>query len=68
MHVNKTDVERSSASAQIQIPHADKRIVFPLAHGIMNLLEIFIPAHKRLIIMAAQAFYILYAKVVVISM
>ena len=55
MQVDVANVEGGSAAAEIEIPHADEFRAARSFHLRLYLLEVVVPMHKRLIVVAAQA-------------
>ena len=55
MDVDVADPERSGAAAEIDVPHADELVAALGFDFVMDSLEVVVPAHERLVVMAVLA-------------
>lgn len=58
IHIDVSDIEGSSAAAEVKIPHTDEFAAHLGFHLSACLLEVMVPAGKRLVIMAAKALHV----------
>ncbi len=67
MDVDVAGVEGGGAADEVDVPHADEFLAFPVLDFVMDCLEVLVPAEERLVVVAAQALDVLHAECVVVG-